>query len=48
RKFVPVLYVAIMGKAQGIPLFESIAILGRRESHARIARGRATLAAKQG
>ena len=48
RKFVPVLYVAIMGKAQGIPLFESIAILGRRESLARIARGRATLAAKQG
>ncbi|MFN0096948.1 MAG: glutamate--tRNA ligase [Dehalococcoidia bacterium] len=29
RKFVSVIYVAVMGKAQGIPLFDSIAILGR-------------------
>ena len=29
RKFVSVLYVATMGKAQGIPLFDSMELLGR-------------------
>ena len=31
RKFVSVLYVAIMGAPRGIPLFDSIALLGRDE-----------------
>ncbi len=48
RKFVPVLYVAIMGRPQGIPLFESIAIIGREAALARIHKARALLGAKQG
>ncbi len=31
RKFVSVLYVAIMGSPRGIPLFDSVALLGRDE-----------------
>ncbi len=36
RKFVPVLYVAIMGRAQGIPLFDSVALLGKAETTLRL------------
>ena len=36
RKWISVLYVAIMGKPQGIPLFDSIAILGRERALRRI------------
>ncbi len=36
RKWVSVLYVAIMGKPQGIPLFDSIALLGRQVALDRI------------
>ena len=32
RKFIVTLYVAIMGKPQGIPLFDSLVLLGREES----------------
>ena len=32
RKFVSVLYVAIMGAPRGIPLFDSVALLGRDEA----------------
>ncbi len=38
RKFVSVLYVAEMGRAQGIPLFDSMFLLGRGRSLARIDR----------
>ena len=43
RKFVPVLYVAIEGSAQGLPLFDSMAILGRARSlhRLRVARAKA-------
>ncbi|MGI8925035.1 MAG: glutamate--tRNA ligase [Tepidiformaceae bacterium] len=41
RKFVPVLYVAEMGRAQGIPLFDSLALLGRERSLARLRTARA-------
>jgi glutamyl-tRNA synthetase len=42
RKFIPVLYVATMGRRHGIPLFESLVILGRERSlhRLRAARGR--------
>jgi glutamyl-tRNA synthetase len=36
RKFVTVLYVAIMGHPQGIPLFDSMAILGRERTLQRL------------
>ena len=41
RKFVPVLYVAVMGRPQGIPLFDSIALLGRERTLARLRAARA-------
>lgn len=44
RKFVSVLYVAIMGAPRGIPLFDSVALLGRDEALARLQAGRAKLA----
>jgi glutamyl-tRNA synthetase len=40
-KFVSVLYVAIEGKPQGIPLFDSMAILGRERSLQRLRTARA-------
>ncbi len=43
RKFVPVLYVAEMGRAQGIPLFDSLALLGRERTLVRLRRARAAL-----
>ena len=36
RKFVAVLYVAAMGRPQGIPLFDSLAILGRERTLLRL------------
>ena len=36
RKFVPALYVAEMGRAQGIPLFDSLVLLGRERSLRRL------------
>ncbi len=36
RKYIPTLYVAIMGKAQGIPLFDSLVILGRERTLRRL------------
>lgn len=42
RKFVPVLYVAAMGRAQGIPLFDSLALLGRERTLQRLRTARAT------
>ncbi len=36
RKFVPVLYVAEMGRPQGIPLFDSLALLGRERTLQRL------------
>lgn len=44
RKFVSVLYVAIMGAPRGIPLFDSVALLGRDEALARLRAARAKLA----
>ena len=44
RKFVSVLYVAIMGAPRGIPLFDSVALLGRDEALARLRSARAKLA----
>ena len=43
RKFVSLLYVAEMGRAQGIPLFDSMALLGRTRSLARLRTARAKL-----
>lgn len=43
RKFVSVLYVAIMGAPRGIPLFDSVALLGRDESIARLQAAREKL-----
>ncbi len=43
RKFVPVLYVAAMGRPQGIPLFDSLALLGRERSLQRLRTARAHL-----
>jgi glutamyl-tRNA synthetase len=42
-KFVSVLYVAEMGRAQGIPLFDSLPLLGRERSLARLRAARARL-----
>jgi glutamyl-tRNA synthetase len=42
-KFVSVLYVATMGRPQGIPLFDSLAILGRERSLQRLRTARAAL-----
>ena len=44
RKFVSVLYVAVMGAPRGIPLFDSVALLGRDEALARLRAARALLA----
>lgn len=44
RKFVSVLYVAIMGAPRGIPLFDSVALLGRDEALDRLRAARAKLA----
>ena len=41
RKFVSVLYVAVMGRAQGIPLFDSVVLLGREEAMERLGSARA-------
>lgn len=43
RKFVPVLYVAEMGRPQGIPLFDSIALLGRDRALQRLRTARLRL-----
>ncbi len=43
RKFVSVLYVATMGTPQGIPLFDSMALLGRDRTLARLRGARARL-----
>ena len=43
RKFISVLYVAEMGRAQGIPLFDSLGLLGRARSLARLRAARAML-----
>lgn len=43
RKFVPVLYVAEMGRPQGIPLFDSIALLGRERALQRLRTARLRL-----
>lgn len=44
RKFIPALYVAIQGKPAGIPLFDSLAILGRERTLARLREARERLA----
>lgn len=43
RKFASVLYVAAMGRAAGIPLFDSLEILGRERSLDRLRRARGLL-----
>ena len=43
RKFVAVLYVAEMGRPQGIPLFDSLVLLGRERSLQRLRTARARL-----
>ncbi|MCC7362991.1 MAG: glutamate--tRNA ligase [Dehalococcoidia bacterium] len=43
RKFIPVLYVAEQGKAQGLPLFDSMALLGRQRALQRLRTARAHL-----
>ncbi|MCO5200759.1 MAG: glutamate--tRNA ligase [Chloroflexi bacterium] len=43
RKFVPVLYVAEMGRPQGIPLFDSLVLLGRERTLQRLRTARARL-----
>lgn len=43
RKFIPALYVAEMGRAQGIPLFDSMEILGRERAIARVRKARLKL-----
>jgi glutamyl-tRNA synthetase len=44
RKFVAVLYVAIMGRPAGIPLFDSVALLGRDRTLERLRTARARAA----
>jgi glutamyl-tRNA synthetase len=44
RKFVPVLYVAAMGRPRGIPLFESLELLGRDRALGRLRTARGLLA----
>ena len=41
RKFVPVLYVAVEGRPQGLPLFDSMALLGRERTLGRLRTARA-------
>jgi glutamyl-tRNA synthetase len=43
RKFASVLYVAIMGRPQGIPLFESVELLGRERTLSRLRAARGVL-----
>jgi glutamyl-tRNA synthetase len=43
RKFIPTLYAAEMARTQGIPLFDSMAILGRERSLQRLRTARARL-----
>jgi len=43
RKFVPVLYVAEMGRPQGIPLFDSMVLLGRERALQRLRTARLRL-----
>ncbi len=43
RKFISVLYVAEMGRPQGIPLFDSMVLLGRERSLQRIRTARLRL-----
>lgn len=43
RKFVAVLYVAVMGRPQGIPLFESLELLGRERTLHRLRAARGLL-----
>ncbi|MGD9935030.1 MAG: glutamate--tRNA ligase, partial [Dehalococcoidia bacterium] len=43
RKFASVLYVAAMGRGSGIPLFDSLEILGRERSLDRLRRARGLL-----
>lgn len=43
RKFVAILYVAVMGRPQGIPLFDSMALLGRERTLLRLRQARAKL-----
>lgn len=43
RRFVPVLYAAEMGRSQGIPLFDSMEILGRERSLQRLRTARTKL-----
>jgi len=43
RRFISVLYVAVMGRPQGIPLFDSMEILGRDRSIARLRAARASV-----
>jgi glutamyl-tRNA synthetase len=43
RKFVSILYVAEMGRPQGIPLFDSLALLGRERSLQRLRTARSHL-----
>jgi len=43
RKFISVLYVAEMGRAQGIPLFDSLVLLGRERTLARLGTARSLL-----
>ncbi len=45
RKVMPALYVAIEGRARGLPLYESIQALGRDRSLARLRRARERLGA---
>ena len=43
RKAMPALYAAIEGRAQGLPLFDSIWLLGRERARARLLSARARL-----
>jgi glutamyl-tRNA synthetase len=43
RKAIPAAYVAIEGRATGLPLFDSLLLLGRDRARARIAAARARL-----
>lgn len=43
RKFIPALYVAVMGRPTGIPLFDSLVILGRERTLDRLRAARALL-----
>jgi anticodon-binding protein len=43
RKVMPALYVAIEGRPAGLPLFDSLLLLGRASSRARITAARTRL-----